>query len=276
MLDSLLYFLLAFLLCFAIAKYRALLFQLLNHLFDWFWYRNVIKPFLVALPGAVLACYSIEEVKHLLPEMFKWVQNNLLDMTIGYFFVPLFVGIEEWVRKAAYESSSNLPSEGQVLLLKSLDNPVDMKKNRFLSELTKVNQGHTYQRRIDVFKSITVPERQLAEITRAIHVFFEGLARLLGSEDVEFTTVLFRIENGRPVDSYCYFLESGRPDDELLSDPDSLAANTVKNGKMIIIQDIKKRRRRGSLKFLNFVSPKRVRRSAFRLNIKLEKAFLLC
>lgn len=96
-----------------------------------------------------------------------------------------------------------------------------------------------------IFLAITSPDRQLAEITRAIHVFFTGLASLEQEKDIEFTTAIFKMIDGIPAESWCYFPESEKPEQNLLNDPMSLAANTAKNGgKMIVIEDIEKEKRK--------------------------------
>ncbi len=183
--------------------------------------------------------------------------------------VPLLVGIEDFIRKLAPAYSNSLTSDGQSTLLRALDYPVDKKMNHFLSVLRSAKDSMTSGQ---IFQAITQPDKQLAEITRAIHIFFESLAKLQ-DEQLDFTTVLFKMDDGAPVEGWCYFPESKRPEQNLLNDPKSLAANAAKNnGRTIIIQDIEKEKKSQGLKFLNIAQQKKVRPFATPLKAHTPKA----
>jgi len=99
----------------------------------------------------------------------NWIDKYTGFIVVGFFLAPVLVGIEALIRKKAKAYSNNLPAEGLNLLLKALDYPVDKKMNRFLSELNSANNRLTYGQ---VFQRITQPEKQVAEIIRAIHMYF--------------------------------------------------------------------------------------------------------
>lgn len=223
-------------------KIKSLSIQALSRIFENNWYRFLAKPFMLALPSATLACYKIEPLKDKIPgDVITWIDKEVVFLVVGLFMVPLLVGIEDFIRKLAPAYSNNLTSDGQSILLRALDYPVDKKMNHFLSVLRSAKDSMTSGQ---VFQAITQPDKQLAEITRAIHIFFESLAKLQ-DEQIDFTTVLFKMDDGSPVEGWCYFPESKRPEQNLLNDPKSLAANAAKNnGRTIIIQDIEKERKK--------------------------------
>lgn len=202
-------------------------------------YLFAVKPLIMALPSATIALYKWPSAKGILsPAIFQWIDENIFIVVTGYFLIPLFVITEDFIKKKAPAYFVELSAEGQNLLLKSLNLPVDKKMNRFLLFLKE----HSNQKLTpgQIFKDITNPDVQLAEIIRAIHLFFEGYAKLHNRKTINFTTVLFKIKEGRPVESWCYFPEGNRPNDELLNDSTSLAAQTVKENRMIIVEDIQK------------------------------------
>ncbi|MBF6650100.1 hypothetical protein [Methylobacter sp. BlB1] len=194
---------------------------------------------MVALPTATLACYKVNSFKELVSaDLFAWIDEHAAYLALGYFLVPLAVGFEDLIRKKAPAYLDSLTSEGQVLLLKAMDSAVEKKMKCFLSTLNLDYKNWTGE---EIFQNITNPDRQLAEIMRAIHVFFESLASL-SNKEIDFTTVLFKMKNGIPEDSWCYFPESNMPEQNLLKDPSSLASYAARVGKLVIIPDIEKER----------------------------------
>lgn len=231
----------AIVLCALIVWLKLRVIKLLCSIVENNWYKFLFKPFSLALPSATLACYKIEALKNQIPvDVFSWIDKHVGLIVFGYFMVPVVTGVEDFIKKKASEYSTSLSSEGASLLLKALDYAVDKKMNRFLSELSNTKESLTPGQ---VFQKITDPDRQVAEIVRAIHLFCESLASLSDTDEVEFNTVLFRMNGEVLVESWCFFPESNMPDQALLNDTQSLASNVARSGKMIIIEDIGKERK---------------------------------
>lgn len=227
---------------FLVVTFKCRLIKILFSIIENNWYRFAIKPFALAMPSATLACYKLESLKKIVPETaLSWIDEHAGLVVLGYFLVPVVAGIEELVRKKAPTYADTLPSEGFGLLLKAIDYPVDKKMNRFLTELGTIGSAFTSGQ---VFQKITDPDRQLAEIVRAIHIFFDSLSKASGLGDIEFTTALFKMVNGVPVESWCFFPEASMPGQNLLKDSRSLASCAAKSGKMVIIQDIEYEKKR--------------------------------
>jgi len=206
------------------------------------WYRFLIKPFALAMPSATLACYKFEPLRKIVGEdALSWVDKYAGFIVLGYFLVPVVAGVEELIRKKAPTYADTLPTEGFGLLLRAIDYPVDKKMNRFLTVLGAIGSTLTPGQ---VFQRITDPDRQLAEIVRATHIFFDSLSKASGQKDIEFTTALFKMTKGVPVESWCFFPEASMPGQNLLRDSRSLASIAAKTGKMVVIQDIEAERKR--------------------------------
>lgn len=127
------------------------------------------------------------------------------------------------------------------LLLTALEEPVNHKMDRFFSEL---NTGGNRKDAGEIFSRITDPQKQLAEITRAIHVFFEGWAKSSNDKKIDFTTTIFRMNGSVVLDVWTYFPQSQRPEAELISDFNSLAVYVANSKKLTIISDIEKEKRK--------------------------------
>jgi hypothetical protein len=201
-------------------------------------YRFIAKPFAIGLPSAVLACYKIDSLRQNIPNsVFLWIDDHVIPIVLCYFLVPFVVGVEDWIKKQAPSYSDNLSSDAQSLLLKAINFPVEKKMNRFLSEL---NSKEQYTTASQIFQKITKPEQQLAEITRSIHIFFTAFSSFYTKDEIDFTTVLFKMRDNLPIESWCCFPEGNEPIPELLKDPTTLAAYTANLKKMVIIEDIAK------------------------------------
>ena len=218
-------------------------FRILDRILEAPSYKRVIKPTLIAFPSAAILCYQIPLIKTHLPQfIWTWLEKHVILLAGIYLLLPIFVGLEDFIREKARIYSDILPPDGQSLLLKALDYPVLKKMDRFLSALrpSKLNK---FQSAGDIFREITQPDRQLAEIIRSIHNFFEALAALQNMPDANFRTVLFKMARKIPVESWCCFPESELPVQGIIYDKTCLASHAVKRKKMIIIEDIKKEKK---------------------------------
>jgi len=151
-------------------------------------------------------------------------------------FYPFYVEIQD------SEYFLDLSGDGALLLLTALDKPVEIKMDRFLSTITSKtsNQNLSF-----IFNKITRPEKQVAEITRSVHIFFEGISKIGRTEKIDFVTVVFVMKNNLSVDARSYHPQSELPQKNLIEDKNSLAANAAREGKIIIIPDIEREARRG-------------------------------
>jgi len=216
--------------------------RLLGSIIQSYWYKFFIKPPALALPSVTLACYKIESVNAVIPpEIIKFIDDKILFVVAGLFLVPVIAGLEDIVKAKSSKYSDDLSTEGLFLLLAALDSPVDKKMDRFLIAL---NSRKNKKDPADVFNTITEPKKQLAEITRAIHVFFVGWSKIFYEEKIEFVTVVFRMKSNLAIGAWSYYPESEIPEQKLIEDTDSLAANAVEQRKIIIISDIEKERKR--------------------------------
>lgn len=244
--ENAVFFVVVFVVTFLALKHKSVWILWLQSLFDRDLY-SFAKPLLVALPSALIGCYRIDSIRQRSPDFFAWIEMHLPGIALGYIAVPVLVGLEEWVKKQSPKYGNNISSKGVALLLRALDSPVDTKMNRFLSMLALV--GDNQISKTDVFQTITDPDKQLAEIIRAIHLFFDGYSKLADAKaEIEFTTVLFKMSNSVPVKPWCYFPECNRPGEGLLNNRGSLAANAAKanngSGKTIIVENIEKEKRK--------------------------------
>lgn len=214
----------------------------LGWLIDCFFYKLIVKPVVLGTPGGILACYKLPVLRSKIPpDAIQFVDKNIGLIVLGLFIVPAFAGLEDFVKSKSKEYSDDLSSELLFLLLTALDAPVSQKMDRFFSEL---NSGANRKDPREVFARITSPEKQLAEITRSIHVFFEGWAKNFSEKKIDFTTTIFRMESGIGADVWSYFPQSQRPESDLIKDCESLAAYTANLKKMVIIPDIDKERKK--------------------------------
>lgn len=208
---------------------------------DNYFYILVIRPFLISLPSVAVACYKIRPVHdRLSPELLKALNDNALILAFIFIIVlPTYITLEALLKKRISKILPDLSQEGNALFFKALDKPVESKMNRFLSCMKDIKQNQPVADTI--FKTITQPEKQLAEITRSIHIFFEGLAEIFEKKEIDFKTVLFKIaENKTPVENWCHFPEHCPPEAGILYDTKSLVFHTVQKKSIVIIEDIKK------------------------------------
>lgn len=222
--------------------FRCQVWKQLNRIIENNLYKLFIKPVALALPSVILACYKIESVKTTIsPVILEIIDDNMLYVVVGLIIVPVITGIEDIIRAKSLEYSDNLSTECLFLLLAALDSPVDKKMDRFLNTL---NSRSSQKNPGEIFSIITDPKKQLAEITRSIHVFFEGWSKI-GSEDkIDFVTVVFRVRNKVTIEAWSYYPESQIPEQKVIEDANSLAANSAKSRKMVIIPDIEKERKK--------------------------------
>ncbi len=215
--------------------------KLLGGIIHSYWYKLLIKPTALGLPSATLACYKIDQVKNAVPDIFKFIDNHIELVVVGLFIVPAITGLEDIIKSKSSKYSDSLPIEALFLLLTALESPVNQKMDRFLTEL---NSNPDNKAPGDIFNKITDPKKQIAEITRSIHIFFESWYKINNEEKIDFTTVVFRVENDVPVDVWSYFPQSQKPEPNLINDINSLAARSVQSKKMIVISDIEKEKKK--------------------------------
>ena len=220
--------------------------NLLNWVFCNSCYRLLIKPIALGIPSFVLACYKIDEIKdNISPKIISFLDEHIIFVAIGLLIVPAMTGVEDIVKSKSLKYSEDLPMEVLFLLLTALESPVNQKMDRFLNELNSSSE----KKPGEVFKRITDPDKQLAEITRSIHVFFEGWSKIINTEKkTDFTTVIFKIKSGIAVNAWSYFPQSQKPESNLMSDMNSLVSFSVKKKNMVIISDIEREKTRKIIK----------------------------
>lgn len=200
-------------------------------------YKFGVRPLVLGLPSATIAFYKIEALRGKVPpELLVWLDEKALWFVVCYIILPIFVSLEDLVKQLAKKINAVISQEVYALLLGVIDKPVEKKMNRFITFLAQ--NGDKKHSPAHIFNKITQPEKQAAEIVRSIHTFFDGFSKILGENDIEFQTVLFKLENNIAKQSWCYFPESSPPEKALLGDNASLAVFSAKERKMIIIEDI--------------------------------------
>lgn len=213
-------------------------------------YKILVKPIVLTLPSAVLAIYKIDSAKNAMPpKIIEILDEHIFIIACGLVFVPILSSLEDFIDSKSSKYDDNISTEGLFLLLSALDSPVDKKMDRFLTEL---NQSTRSTSPGEIFNRITDPKKQLAEITRAIHILFEGLYKFENKDKVDIVTVVFRMNNNRSVSVWSYYPESQIPELDLISDPKSLASYSAKNKKMTIISDIKAEKKKKNSKISEY------------------------
>lgn len=200
------------------------------------WYRFLLKPIFIALPSSLLVASRQANLKENFPNFYEIATEHGLKIVVLSVLVPILITyIEELVNNKLNQFEE---LNDHLVLLKSLNLPVEKKSKRFIEELEKIKNNPTIKSD-EVFLQITKPDEQIAEIVRSLHLFFVGL----GKSDKNFSTALFRMKNGVAIGSWCYFPEDAAPDSKLLNDSDSLASHTVKKKKMLIVENIEKEKK---------------------------------
>lgn len=207
------------------------------------YYKYAGRPFLIALPSFTLACYKIDFFKNRLPaNVFPWLDDNFTLLICCYILIPLFISFEECIKESSKKINTELPNEIFVLFLRTLDLPVEKKLNRFLNFL-KDNKGNNLTSG-QTFKGITDPDKQVAQLAESIHIFFDGLAQCSMCKDVEFSTVLFRMEGNLINENWCHFPRHLPPLKALLQDKATLAHCAAKEQHSVIIEDIEEEKKK--------------------------------
>ncbi|MGD7033482.1 hypothetical protein [Methylotuvimicrobium buryatense] len=215
-----------------------------------FLYKILVKPVVLALPSAVLAIYKIDSAKNAMPPIIiEKIDAHIVIIVFGLVIVPILSSFEDFIDSKSSKYDDNISTEGLFLLLSALDSPVDKKMDRFLTALNKSTCATSPGK---IFNKITEPEKQLAEITRAIHILLEGLYKIENKDKVDIVTVVFRMKNNRSRDVWSYYPESQIPESDLISDQKSLASYSAKNKRMTIISDIKAEKKKKNRKISEY------------------------
>lgn len=145
--------------------------------------------------------------------------------------------IEEWRLKSRYKQTLRSP-KALTLLINCLNMAVDTKVNRFSSLLREFRKKESYQSG-EVFKAVTKPQKQLKELTGAIHKFFEFLVHGENKQDIKFETSLLAIDNNTklPIKSI-YHVPGVDPPVRIYNDITSIVSHAIQKKKTIIVDDI--------------------------------------
>jgi len=209
--------------------------DLLKSFFCSWKYKYICKPLLPAICSIAFFIPSIQKVTSSYPITTGYIYLSfciVLALLATFIFV-----IEEILGR----DNTKLNVEQLSSLLNVIEYPVDKKMNRFL-ECLKNYTKKGFPDRSNVFFEITKPEEQVAELIRALYIFFEKTI----PSDKKLKTLLYTIEDDKINECWCTFPQHSEQGPKVLADDDSLINKVITTKKLIIIEDINKEKKKAA------------------------------
>lgn len=206
----------------------------------------VLRPiFLVLIPAAFIAYLTNAnfhlEVDEAFPSAKDFLTTDLtfIGLAILWAYPSLLITLSGIISERAKKNKDQMPVENLYALLRCLDGVVGLKESRFRNFLSN-NTSKNGTEEKEVFRSITQPQIQIAELTRAICDLFNALYPESNQKLIR--VVLAQLNGGRVEEIPVHYPNDEDPvaSLEVLNSPSSTIMTCLKQRKIIVVSSIKK------------------------------------
>ena len=208
--------------------------------------RLIIRPiFLVLIPTAFILYYTNTNFQLKVDEAFPWVKkfftqgSTFLSLAILWAYPSLLITLSGFISDRAKKNRDQMPVENLYALLRCLDSVVGLKENRFRNFLNDPNLKNGAAEK-GVFRAITQPQIQIAELTRAICDLFNALYPESNQKLIR--VVLAQLSEGKVEGIPVYYPNDEDPiaSLEVLNSSSSTIMTCLKQRKIVVVSSIKK------------------------------------